>query len=322
MAKAKNIPVFDTPSESSYASLAKRLLDDYFSASTFSSWLFGSASLVLILLIASNYWKENVYFPFFVQSKGGSLETTIVSSQSAVLIFYDFFGKNKISFNDIFKSIVLLLIAVMFLKTIFNTLIRPFMGKIKNLLEIIAPYIYKFFEKIITKLPRNFRLKEWVANPLPLNVYNAEGQPVYPQLRRKVPFKIRRFHHLKFNFKIVSSTGHWRVGVFITNAKDAGDYVFHLYQNKNDNRVLSKMTKRVFAVGHKDESDKEVSLLVDSNILFELKRIEKNIYSLIVNGTEIDTYKVPASEFEYIDFGAWADDLPYNVEFKNIEFLG
>lgn len=318
--------IYDTsPTPTSNADLVKKLIEEYSSGSSFAFWFLGSACLIAAFLFTQNFSKENVYFPFFTPNKNGVLEMTLEASKSAALQAYGYFGKNKIAFNDLLKLLLLAFILLMLVKTVWSLFILPTIKNIFKVLSLVFPFITKPIQRIINKIPRSFNERKWLAQPEALNVINNRGRQIYPQLRRKIPVEVRNFQYVRFSIHILGNYPHWRAGIFITSYDTSKDYVFHIYKNENDSRILTKMTKRIFAQGHINESDKVLSELMTvdiNNILFEIKTVGENMYALNINGQEIDRYSIPKEDFKSIEIGAWADDNPYKIEFENIKFKG
>lgn len=307
----------------SYPDLIKELFDQYSSPKGITIWLFGSACLVAVLIFLQNLSRESIYFPFFVKDGANNLQLTLQSSGSGVLKAYGDFGRNKITLNDLLKVLVLLFLLVTFFKSLFSLAVSMVVKPMISFLNLIIPFATKPIYKLLAKIPRAFKEKKWVAEPQPLILSNKPGQNTYPQLVRKIPLVVQNFKYIRFKIHVLGNYPHWRAGIFVNGFDTKGDYVFHLYKDEGDNRILAKMTKRIFGKGHIEESDKELKLLVDeSDILFELRAVEDDNYALYVNGQEIDRHEVPYDEFKLIQISAWADDRPYKIEFENIEFLG
>lgn len=320
--KEKEYISYSPGNPSSNADFISKLLNDYFSASKYEIWIFGSICLITIFLIALNYSQENVYFPFFKESSSGAVHMTLESSQGAVLKHYDILGRNKITLNDAAKLLLIIFVIYILLKTIMLCFITPLLRFVFDGVISITNRINIPLEKIFKNLPRYYSEKKWLADPMPLEYTNSQGQQIYPQLRKRIPLQVKNFKYIKFKIRIIKSLGHWRAGIFITSFDQNIDYVFHIYKNKGDKRIYSKMTKRILTEGHKNDHTKELIVPDSNNFIFEVTSPEKGSYALLINGQEVDRYLVPKKDFTFVEIAGWADDYPYTIELENIRFKG
>lgn len=318
----ESIDIPEVPS-TSFADLSKNIIDEFLSSSSFTIWLFGSILLIALFLIAQNFSKDAVYMPFFNESKNHNLlltlETLPNASSSGVINFYKYFGQIRLSFNDLLKILLITFLLLMLL----TTLLRKFIITISSIFNFINNDYFSL-QNLFDFLPRTYKDKLWIADPRPVIFIGASGTKkiIYQQLRYKIPKVISNFKFLKFNIKLQGIFDHWRAGIFITSFDRTKDYVFHIYKNKDDSQLRTRVAKRIYTEGHVYQNDQNLQVSDTQNFLFEIKKDKKDIYNLYINGQLVDSYKVPSEDFKFIEIAGWADDLPYKIEFSNIKVLG
>lgn len=310
-------PTFDFRSHSA-SDIVQEWLDRYLSAKDILFWLIGTICLIAVLIVVSHFADQSLYLPFLTKDRAGI--STTLNTHNIIWDFYFNLAKGIVTFNELLK--IFLLIFIIF--NLFITLLKAIIGllsKLKRIPDLLSKFCKK--DKIKKGVGiKVYKLDNWLANPIGVNIYNTQGNKIYPPLRKRIGSEIKSFKSIKFDVSVLGDYDHWRAGIFIFNGENSNqDYVFHVYKNRNDSRLLTKMTKRIFTEGHKDERDKDITgIIIDDNknFSFEVKYEEKDTYSLHVNGQEVDRYNVPKRDFGFLEIGAWADDNPYEIEFKNI----
>jgi hypothetical protein len=303
----------DAPTNS-FADLSKNLINEFFNSTSLSVWLFGSIILITIYLISQGFSSEDVYFPFFKKTANNNLllpfESLPHASTSAIVNMYGYLGEIKFTFNDLNKIFLLVFIIYM--------LISKLIKKLFNWLTFNLPFMTGF--QIFSN---SFFESKWLADPQPITSRSDSSKFLYRQLRHKIPVILTNFRLVKFNIKILGEFDHWRAGIFVSNIEKSKNYVFHLYKNKNDDQLRTRITELNYDEGkHINQSDQNIQVNDMKNFLFEVKKNKKDFYNLYINGQLVDTYIIPSDNFKILEIAAWADDLPYKYEFNNIKVLG
>jgi hypothetical protein len=143
--------------------------------------------------------------------------------------------------------------------------------------------------------------------------------------RHSVPglFNSKNFEHASCNVRVINAQdNHWRAGI-IFRTLEGQEYTFLVHEDVTSPGLLQ--TRIVHRIGHKDKSDAS-SLLRSTrknrNFRVEVKKIGEDILALLVNGEHVDSFSVPLSEISKVFFAAWADNRPFEIEFRDIEVNG
>lgn len=293
--------------------------DDFLTKSVTNAF----GGIILTLTVFSILWNRyiahtQIFLPFLDPSI--DKEAFFGATPNAMLRQYKYIGEAGLTFNEIFKLAVFLFVIWIIFKLFFNIVIK----RLPSIIVIFSKWVF-FHLKLTPHLPymlrkKVYRVNEWLAIPKPIFV---NGKPIFPPSRKRILLEHIDFRSIKFNVSVLKNDGHWRVGIFIVGTDKSRDYVFHLFKDRNDMTIKSRMTMRNFTKGkHINPSDKNLSIADVDNFIFEVKKVGEDMYALVIDNNEVDRYRVPKSSFESIEIGAWADDLIYNVRFSNIEFVG
>lgn len=239
-------------------------------------------------------------------------------------IFSKFSLDKILSPSDLLMTISLFSVVIFFLLVFISALIHFF----KIVLKIICfflNYILRFLQKLLIQVglkkiaKRLSSFLQFYKNDIYFNErWIAKSKSETRQL--EVPIKIKDFKYIRYEVLVHSKIyNHWRAGV-IFRGPQRREYIFHLHEDYFSPGVLR--SRIVFRIPEREEKDVR-NTVDDTNtdqFTFEVKN-QNNKLCLYVNMNLVNSFEVPLKNIHTLIIQAWADDKPFNIEFKNIEAM-